>query len=372
MKIGYYGYGHLVPNQVAADGGYYNRTALIKELRRQGHELLWLGYFRDTPTPEDRKRKDYTLNMVRIDPKWTEGIEEARHAYGADTRDLDSGKIITWYNKRVRGRLRYPDVDFAIIEVNCMALNKYHMSSILSYYTKRGIKCFLWDKDLWGVAFNGPAFQQKFGIDGRFVYNLTPYSKFKPAMEGRRVMMYYGYDRDYERWDIRKDPEATPFVYVGNDYRRGAKLAYFYKDLDCRIVGKFINDKENIVPVIGAQKFLGPVAPDQVVPTIAPHLACIQVVPPNYERAGLMTQRVNETTYGRCICFFDDSIIDASKFTLPDQVVATGAAAQHRLESFLKHSEFDHRVKAQRALLPTYKQQLPALFEAVAQKVGKP
>ena len=369
MRVGHFVFGFLTPNFIAADGGYMLRRGLHRELDAQGHEIVWLASLRpaeqkyiDAANLKDVAKKDWSYNTVSIEDQGWKHFLSARQNFGKYEKYAD--KTNRWFKAEMQDKsAKWPDVDFVISDILSMGLFKYQLMSMISYYTNKHTPVFIWDKDCWGQQVYGLVNNHNdvYKVNKKYLYFLTPYSKQRFA---NQITMYYGYDRHEEMKGLATGAEAN-FVYVGNDYKRGPAMIRMYKDLSCSIYGNYSKDKEGIIPILGAYKFKGPVAPKDIVPTIHRHFACINVTRTPYANVGLHTSRLNETSYAGAICFIDSKIRDAEKFTLADQVVSNGAEADDKLEDILKHHEMPERVKRQREMLPTYKSQLPRVFEIV-------
>lgn len=362
MRIAYWSYGFILPDYIAADGGYNIRKALFKELYHQGHEIIWMAKPREKNFVFQKNDKKVFNNVVDyifdIDTKGWFEFNDIQKRFG-DFKE-SSSQTWDWYSQCVKGKVNsWPEVDFLFAEVTVMGLARYNMLSMLEYYTNKKIPCFLWDTDMWGGGFVN--MDPKYNIDENYIYLLTPYSVINYP---RQIPFYYGYDYE-ENIDVNSSSKISEFVYVGNDYKRGKKMIKFYKDLPIRIFGNFKKDKENIMDIIGRQKFCGPIPPRDVVKTIGMYAATIQLVPKHYEKVGLMCSRLNEVNNAGSILFMDGDIKDAHKFTLKDQVVLSSNQAQEKLNDIIKNNEFDQRIKDQRSLLPTYKIELSKLWECL-------
>ncbi len=357
MKIAYWGCGYLVPNKIAADGGYQIRYSLIKELVKDGHEVHWINDVRDKEIPDTKCCYHSVITNPHYNSFFKEALKKTKNYTNPGTKTKD------WYFAEVHGkRDDLPEVDALIMEINTMGLSRYNMVSILHKYSHAGVKCFLYDQDMWGKGTEKDL--DNFNIKKENVWFLTPYST--KCFE-QQIVLYYGYDKDCDlSYDYNAKKKYTHFVFIGNDYGKGKKMIKFYAGLPCHIYGKYVKDKEHIKPIIGEDKFLGPLEPQFVVPTLHEYLACIQVTQKKYEQVGLMTQRLNELANANTLCFIDGDIKDAEKFVPEGQVVYSSKEAFNKLVDYLNNgTEYFDRIQKQKEILPTFRQQIHKIYEVI-------
>lgn len=360
MRIAFWGMGYLLPDKLSSDGNYLGNLSLIKSLKKLGHKIYWIGPVRTKEAKGDKNFPDalyYQFNKlipydyelaVKAQPKYKKCLERS-HA---------------WFNGEL-ATIKYPtDVDFVILQSHNVLGTQYFATSVTRFYTKRKIKVFIWDTDNW--ARNSAPLHPFFEVDHKYVYFMTRYKKQKFQ---NQFEFYFGYDKEFELNPIPAKFSKTHFCYIGNNYKREAKLIKFYSSVPAHIYGNFKKDKNNIKEKIGIEKFKGQIPPEDVMNTLSQYYACIQIARPDYEKLGQQAPRINECAQAGTICFIDKDIRDCEHWTLKDQIISDSKQAIDRLNSFIKNKEIKDRVLRHRKMLPTNEQQIPKLLSVF--KTGK-
>jgi hypothetical protein len=191
-----------------------------------------------------------------------------------------------------------------------------------------------------------------------------------------QIPFYFAYNQkeDIDIYSSNVIDKVIDFMYIGNDYKRRDKMIKFYSSINCHIYGKYDTSESEVVKLvntIGKDKFKGPCNPDWVVKLLSTARACIHIARPEYETIGHIAPRVNECANAGTLLFMDKDIKDADKFTLPDQVISTAKEAQQKLKDILADGSYNKRIEKQRAMLPTYRQQMPRIYDMIKQNKGK-
>lgn len=358
MRIAFWGMGYLLPNNLSSDGNYLGNLSLIRTLKQMGHDVYWIGPFREK---ENKVKKQFPNSLYyqfkKVLPTDYEVAMKNQPKYSK--LEMKSHK---WFSGEL-ATIKYPEVDFVILQSHNVLGTQYFATSVTRYYTKRKIKVFIWDTDNW--ARNSAPLIPFFEIDHKYVYFLTRYKKQKFPNQSE---FYFSYDKEFEINPIRPKFSNTLFCYVGNNYKREAKLIKFYSKVPAHIYGNFKKDKNGIKKIIGEDKFKGQIPPEKVMETLSKYYACIQIARPDYEKLGQQAPRINECAQAGTICFIDKDIRDSEHWTLKDQVISEPKQAIERLRSFIQNREIKDRILRHRKMLPTNEQQIPKLLEIVRKK----
>jgi hypothetical protein len=361
MNILYQGIGYLIPTK--ADGCFNIRKALWKELKKDDHHIIFFGHMKGGNRAQDSLKSLQNTNRKQF-------FEE------------DSSDELYTNLTVLKDNILPEDIQLVIFETNLQnnaaVQNDKEILRILNYYTNKNISCMLWDMD--NKLYENNKFlnvieNRKYDIDISKVHILTPYSTQRNS-KFNQIEFYYGYDKD-EDINVDVSEKNVDFMYIGKHYKRDEKMKYYFKNLDVIIYGKYEShniEKQTqinmLIKYIGKEKFAGSIPPNEVVKRLSKSKACIQIVPSDYARLGLMTQRINECANAGTLLFMDKDIKDADKFTASDQVISTAKEAQQKLKEILADGSYNKRIEKQRAMLPTYKKQMSRIYDIIKQNKG--
>lgn len=354
MRIAFWCFGHLYPDATSADGTYLINWSLVGAMKKLGHEVIFIGPIK--PKDAQKDSADYPDSLYRLFNKvlptdYSDVRKNVKKYAGVENRTHQ------WWKNEIE-HIQYPkNIDCLFLEAHNVLGTQYLAASATRFYSRLNKPCYIVDTDNWARS-NAPLLPY-YGINQKMVYFLTPYPKKKFPQQ---IEFYYGFDKDLALDKFFPKYEATPFAYVGNNYKREKKFIKFYKDINAHIYGNFKRDKNNIKQTIGEKKFKGQVIPGKVTETLKKYYACIHITRPDYEKIGLQAPRINECAHAGTICFIDRDIKHQERWTLKDQFVSSSKEAQDKLNSFIRNKEITQRIYDHRKMLITYEQQLPKIL----------
>ena len=352
MRIAFWTYSYLYQDKKSADGNFLANFSLLKELKRQGHEIHWIGHIR--PDELAPREEDYNKSCHQfVDHFHRTGWEEqfaATELYKEATHPTRE-----WFTDHVMNGFEYPEVDMVLIQTHNVRGTQYRCAKAISYYTRRGIPTLVMDTDNWaGSCFKNEAFQVNKN-------NMAVLTRYKTIKFDNQYEWYFGYDRELQREMKPLYWKKRAFVYVGNNYQRRHKIIKFYEDVYAHIYGNFKKDEE-LRKIVGEVKFKGQIPPVDVVDKIAEYEGCIQIARDDYSRLGQQAPRINECALAGTICFIDHDIKDAKLWVPEDQVVKTGKEAREKLDSIILNREYKQRVQIQRHMIPDVETEVNKLY----------
>lgn len=329
MKIGWLCYGFMHNEFIAADGAANIRMPIIDRLEKRNHEILWLGDVRKQEPHLNKKGWWYNNNLVL---EFNRAYKKIKTDGGASCKDfLNQFKFE-----------HLPEIDLLIIEINGMGIKPLLQAKIAEHYHKTGCRVILWDLDNLYSIFKLKLKWLNMNIEDFEI--ITPYSKKRSK---NQIIMYYPYNENNQKY-ICPLLMRQHYGYIGNDYKRRKKLEKYYNNSNAIIYGKYKDELKNLACSYG-----GKLMPKEVVDKIFSLLFVVQIVKTDYEKLGLMTQRINETLEAGTILLMDDDIQDALKFIDNKFLVNNMPDIDYwiRRIKLMKYEEYEEIVNTQRDFL---------------------
>jgi hypothetical protein len=290
VKIGYSFWGFLGSGITdTPDGGRSHRRPLVDELRRRGHDLVFLQ--------EDRDRTEAG-------------------------QDLGAGYVFNH---------GFPDIDVLFLEwrwpiwgrntTSCgtegHTCDLHRQADLLRHYTRRRrTPTVIWDKDR---RLQATSHWRKRPHVAVCEAALTPSA-------GAHRLLFPAADAMLNAADplaLARRERTTPLVYVGNQYDRDAEFDRYFAPaaakLDHVVAGKWAHTSR--WPHV---TFRGRIPFEDVARLHADALATVLLLPPRYAAVGQMTQRITEAVLAGCLPLAPATIWHAETFVHPELIVKDG------------------------------------------------
>ncbi len=300
MRLGYSFWGFLGDGIVnTPDGGRSHRPTLVKELKKNGFQLVFLQQNRDLLEANQNFQQDYEWDETGLPPvdaiffEWRWKIEGRN--FGVSTTSAS-------YT---------PDLD--------------RQNELIRNYSEKGIPTIVWDKDQ-TLSEDDPI---------RKLENVTVCEPaFFPRQGCRQLLFPVPMSFDTQ-WPLSRNRDRScDLIYVGNQYGRDEAFdEYFAKpaiELSHQVLGKW-TERQRWPHV----RFIGRCGFDETKHAYDDALATVLLAPPRYAERGQITQRLFEAVERGCVPIGTCEVKGIDKL-LPAPLIANNGADVRRIVSELR------------------------------------
>ncbi|OGY94162.1 MAG: hypothetical protein A2406_01640 [Candidatus Komeilibacteria bacterium RIFOXYC1_FULL_37_11] len=302
MKIGYSCWGFLGNGiKDTPDGGRSHRLTLLKELIRQGVEIVMLQKNRDLIEGNQsfsRKNLIFSGELPEIDALF---VEYRWKIVGRN------------YKVRKNNPAYTPDFD--------------RQSELINFYNNRNIPIIIWDKD------------QKLGKNEiKGIKNLIV---FEPALKPRFNRKSLLFPMDNHRTKIvlkligkyKKNIKSSKLCYIGNQYERDGSFKEFINkpasmlDTKTPVFGnwnKYPEKYKQNMQKFSNVEFKGRVQFNKVNNIYKKSFSTVLIAPRRYYITGHFTQRLFEAMWGLCIPFTPQQYHGWQGLIIKDFIIRSG------------------------------------------------